>query len=102
MPSAARFVCLTVAAIAVCAAAGSRTRADIFVLAGQGEVRGELLNRDQAPRKTYVVKTSSGGQVTLAADQVAEVKHQSPAEMKYDRVRPEYPMTVEGQWKLAE
>lgn len=76
--------------------------ADIFVLKESGQIRGELVNRDEKPRQTYVVKTASGGQVTLSADQVKEVKKQTPAEMKYDRIRADYPDTIEGQWKLAE
>ncbi len=46
---------------AVAAPAG----ADIFVLHSRGEVHGKLVNRDESPRKTYVIKTTSGGQVTL-------------------------------------
>jgi hypothetical protein len=77
-------------------------RADIFVLQGEGQVRGALVNRDQSPRKTYVIETASGGLITLDAAQVKEVKRQSPAEMKYDEIRADFPNTVEGQWKLAE
>ena len=77
-------------------------RADIFLLRDEGQVRGELVNRYESPRKTYVIKTASGGQVTLDADQVQEIKRQSPAEVKYDQVRADYPETLEGQWKLAE
>ena len=76
--------------------------ADIFLLQDDGQVRGELVNRDESPRRTYVIKMASGGQVTLDAAQVKEVKRQSPAETKYDQVRASYPDTVEGQWKLAE
>ncbi len=76
--------------------------ADIFVLASQGEVRGQLVNRDESPRKTYVIKTTSGGQVTLDAGQVVQVKPQSAAEMKYDRYLVDCPDTVEGHWTMAE
>jgi len=84
------------------AAPAAQARADIFMLQGAGEVRGELVNRDESPRKTYVIKTASGGQVTLAADQVKQVKPQSAAEMKYDQYRAICPDTVDGHWKLAE
>jgi hypothetical protein len=77
-------------------------RAEIFVLHDGGKVRGEWVNREQSPRKTYVIKTASGGQVTLDVDQVKEVKRQSAADMEYDRIRANYPDTIEGQWKLAE
>jgi hypothetical protein len=75
---------------------------EVFVLENEGSVRGELLNPKQSPRETYVVKTPSGGEVTLAASQVKEVVRQSEIEMEYDRVRLRYPDTVEGQWDLAE
>ena len=89
-------------AIVLLAAAAGRARADIFWLEDGGQVRGELVNRDESPRKTYVVKTSSGGQVVLDAKSVKEVKRQWPLEVKYDQIRASYPDTVEGQWKLAE
>jgi hypothetical protein len=88
-------------AIAAGALIGS-ARADIFVLDGQGEVRGELVNADETPRQSYVIKTAGGGQVTLEAAAVKEVKRQSAEEMKYDRFRGEAPDTIDGQWKLAE
>jgi hypothetical protein len=77
-------------------------RADVFMLADGGEVRGELINRDESPRVSYVIKTASGGRVTLEATQVNEVKRQNAAELKYDRIRSDYADTVEDQWKLAE
>jgi hypothetical protein len=77
-------------------------RADIFILHSGGQVRGELVNRSETPRKNYEIKLPGGGQVTLEAAQVKEVKRQSAAEMKYDQIRGDYPDTVEGQWKLAE
>jgi hypothetical protein len=78
------------------------SRAEIFVLHDGGRVRGELVNRDEAPRKTYLIKTATGGQVTLEAAQVKEVKRQGAAEMQYDRIQANYSDTVEDQWKLAE
>ena len=83
---------------AVAAPAG----ADIFVLANRGEVHGQLVNRDESPRKTYVIKTTSGGQVTLDAKQVVQVQPQSAAEMKYDRYLVDCPNTAEGHWIMAE
>ncbi len=83
------------------AAPADLARADVFVLKGAGEVRGELVNRDESPRKTYVIKTASGGQVTLAADQVKQVKRQTAAEMKYDQYRAVCPDTIDGHWRLA-
>ena len=72
------------------------------MLKSQGEVHGELVNKSESPRKIYVIKTTSGGTVTLTADQVSDVKKQSPAEVKYDRYRVDCPDTVAGHWKMAE
>jgi hypothetical protein len=77
-------------------------RGEVFLLENDGQIRGELLNRDESPRKTYVIKTATGGQVTLDAAQVKKVLRQSPADAKYDQIRNTYPDTIEGQWKLAE
>jgi hypothetical protein len=76
--------------------------AEVFHLHSGGTVHGELVNRDQAPRTEYVVKTSSGGEVTIPSEQVKKVTRQNPAEVKYDQIRSTYPDTVDGQWKLAE
>lgn len=93
--------CALVGGVLTATWAGS-ARADIFLLQGAGEVRGKLLNPDQSPRKSYVIKTASGGQVTLAADQVKQIRRQTPAEMKYDRYRAVVPDTIDGQWKMAQ
>ena len=42
---------------------------EVFILKGGGRVEGELLNPDQSPRASYVVKTASGAEsVNLWAD----------------------------------
>ncbi|MBI3836415.1 MAG: HEAT repeat domain-containing protein [Planctomycetia bacterium] len=93
----------SLAALVVLSSVGAGwCRAEVFLLENDGQIRGELVNRDESPRKTYVIKTATGGQVTLDAAQVKKVVRQSAAEVKYDRIRPDYPDTVEGQWQLAE
>ncbi len=77
-------------------------RADVFVLQSGGSIHGELVNRDESPRKTYVIKTAAGGKVTLDAAEVQKVEHQTPAEMKYDQIRSTYADTAEEQFKLAQ
>ena len=77
-------------------------RAEIFVLTNAGQVRGELLNKDESPRKTFVVKTADGGQLTLDKSQVAKVLTPSAAQLEYEDIAPKYPDTVEGQWQLAQ
>jgi hypothetical protein len=81
---------------------GSAARADVFLLHSGGQVHGQLVNADQNPRKTYVIKTASGGQVELDAEQVKKVERQNAAELRYDQIRANYPDTVDGQWQLAE
>ena len=75
---------------------------DVFLLTAGGRVVGELLNPDQTPRKTYAVKTESGGQITLLRSQVDEWLRPRPAVVEYEKIRPRHPDTVEGQWALAE
>ena len=88
-------------AVALCSLA-SASRADIFFLQDGGQVRGELVNKDEKPRKNYHVKTPTGVHVLLTAEQVKSTEPQSPAQQEFDRVRWDYPDTVEDQWKLAE
>ncbi len=77
-------------------------RGEIFVLKSEGQVRGELVNPDQAPRKTYEVRTPGGGRITLDANQVEKRMAQSPAELEYDRLKLAAPDTVDGQWQMSE
>jgi hypothetical protein len=76
-------------------------RAETFILESGGRVEGEIVNPKQSPRQSYVIKTASGGQVTLARGQIKEILRQTEAEAEYDKVRPRYADTVEGQWDLA-
>jgi hypothetical protein len=82
--------------------AGFTCRAEVFVLANGGRISGELLNRQENPRKQYLVKVPGEGQITLAASQVEQVLKRRPEEEEYERIRPAYPDTIEGQWSLAE
>jgi hypothetical protein len=82
--------------------AGSACRAEVFVLANGGRISGELMNRQESPRKQYLVKVAGEGQITLAASQVEQVLKRRPEEEEYEKIRPAYPDTIEGQWALAE
>jgi len=77
-------------------------RGEVFHLANGGIIRGEIANKNEDPRENYVIKTASGGQVTLFASQVESVDHQSPVEIKYDRLKVSTPDTAGGNWELAE
>jgi hypothetical protein len=76
--------------------------AEVFVLSTGGRVTGECFNPDEVPRKKFVIKTPTGARVTLDRSQVKQVLHPRPEELEYERIRPSYPDTVEGQWALAE
>jgi hypothetical protein len=91
------FGAVTVAAVSV-----GPVEADIFFLTNGGRIEGELLNPEQRPRENYIIQLDGGVQVTLAADQVEKVVSLRPEEAEYQRIRHQYPDTVEGQWELAE
>lgn len=75
---------------------------ELFLLENGGQIEGELVNKDENPRQSYVIKTGSGAQITLEKAQVKKVVRRRPEEVEYDRIREQYPDTVEGQWALAE
>jgi hypothetical protein len=80
----------------------ANSRADIFVLQTAGQVRGELLNREESPRKNYVVHTSEGATITLDRSQVKQIIPQSEANEEFEKIRPTLADTPDDQWKLAE
>jgi hypothetical protein len=82
--------------------APTTSNGEVFILDNGGRVEGDLLNPKESPRKQYVVKTTAGVQMTLERAQVKEVIHRSDDELEYERVRPKYADTVDGQWDLAE
>ena len=67
--------------------------AEVFLLANGGRVEGELLNPDQKPRESYLVRTVTGGQLTLSKDQVKRVVALSEAELRYEELLPRMPQT---------
>ncbi len=77
-------------------------QADIYVLANDGQVRGELKNTDESPRQKYVILTPEGVTVTLDRGQVKQIIPQSSAEIEFEKIRPTFADTADDQWKLAE
>ncbi len=96
------FIVRTLVALALCAAASPIARADIFVLTNDGQIHGEMVNTDDAPRQQFVIRTPEGATVTIDRGQVKQIIPQTPAQMEFDKVRPTYADTLEQQWKLAE
>src|SRR5690349_9109790 len=88
----AGFICLPI----------DEAKADTFVLTDDGQISGELVNKDESPRKTYVVRTDGGAVVTLDRLAVKQVVQQNAADVEYDKIRPTYADTAEDQWRLAE
>ncbi len=84
------------------ALAPASTRGDVFELVNQGEIRGELVNKDERPRKKYVIRTEDGGEITLDKKQVAHVSREKPSEQEYERLKTEKPDTVAGHWEMSE
>jgi hypothetical protein len=75
---------------------------DVFILTNGGRIEGELANPDEKPRRTYEVQMAGGGRVTLEAAQVEKVVTVRADQHEYERIRHQYPDTVEGQWALAQ
>jgi hypothetical protein len=83
-------------------AVSDAAQAAVFVLATGGQVEGELLNPDERPRQTYVVRTVAGGTITLDKSQVERV-HTISEDLKwYREALPKVSPTVEGHWEMAE
>lgn len=73
-----------------------------FLLTTGGRVEGELLNPEQNPRETYLVRTRDGGVVAIASNQVDRADGGSEALDWYRKWLPQMPQTVEGHWQMAE
>ncbi|MGH7137096.1 MAG: hypothetical protein ACREHD_15250, partial [Pirellulales bacterium] len=76
-------------------------RADVLVLQSGGRIEGTVLGPKQSPRDKYVIETASGNRLTFDKSQVKEVIGQSESQAEYEKVRRDYPDTVEGQLALA-
>ena len=81
---------------------GSPVRGDVVVLTSGGRVVGQIVPRDPPDPVSITVRLPSGGQVTLSKSQVRQIIRQQPEEMEYEKIRPRYPDTVEGQAALAQ
>ena len=102
-PSCARVgSILILLAASVLASPAAVVSAEVFHLTNGGQIDGQWLNRDDAHPQQYVVLLPSGGKLTLDAAQVKSIATVSPDELEYGQIRPQYPDTPAGQWKLAE
>jgi hypothetical protein len=92
-----RFSLVWLVAFCLAGSAGAET----FVLNNGGLVEGELLNADEVPRVTYVVRTSLG-KISLPKRQVRLVRGESAAQNWYRDTLKKMPDTLDGNWKMAE
>ena len=92
----------TIVSFALCFSTSRSAVGEVFLLGSGGRVVGRWLNPDEAPRQQYVIETPTGGRITLAKSQVKQVLDTRPEQLQYERIRPDYPDTVQGQWDLAE
>lgn len=89
-------------------------RGDVFHLHNGGRIVGTLVEPEPDPHaekaeaslawepRPWRIKTSAGAVVVLSREAVAEHVRVRPALEEYERVKPTFPDTVEGQWRLAE
>ncbi|MEK6246725.1 MAG: hypothetical protein N2C12_01015, partial [Planctomycetales bacterium] len=85
-------------ALALLAAQPTRSKADIFVLATGGEIRGERVESNDVQ---YVVQPYAGGTITLDASRVVDVVEQKPLEILYEKTKLQNEDTVDGHLKMA-
>jgi hypothetical protein len=93
---------VAIACVAMMALSAGAARAEIFILANDGQVQGEELKVTGTPANQTVIRTASGGQLTLDKSQIKQIIPQGPAELEYERIRPTYADTVDDQWRLAD
>ncbi len=75
---------------------------ETFVLTNGGRIEGEWLNHETKPLIAYEIATTSGGRITLSADQVERVIVKSESLQRYEAELPKVPDTIEGHWEMAE
>lgn len=80
----------------------SYARGEVFILTNGGRVEGDFLNREESPRKTYVLQTPLGGQLTLTKSQVERVVLQKDSDKQYEDKLRKMPNTKEGHLEMAE
>lgn len=74
----------------------------VFLLVTGGQIEGQLLNPQENPRQSYVVRTETGGTVKLTLSQVDRVLTVSEDLAWYREALPKVPATVDGHWAMAE
>lgn len=81
---------------------GSTACGEVFLLRTGGRVEGEWLNPQRGATDDYILRNTSGVQLTLAGSAVARVLTTSNVEKQYNELLHKAPPTIEGHWKMAE
>ena len=89
------------ATVCLLLAAGPVAGQEVFVLKGGGQLAGTWLRDDDLPRQQIHIETPLG-LVALDRGEIRQRRNVRREEEEYERVRPDYPDTPEGQWALAE
>jgi len=84
------------------AAAARTAPGAVFVLLSGGQIEGQLLNPDEQPRQSYVIRTETGGTVKLGSAQVGRVLTVSEDLAWYREAQSNVPPTAAGHWAMAE
>lgn len=74
----------------------------VALLKSGGQVEGEWLNPERSGDQAYVVETRAGVRLTIDAARVQKVVREQPFKAEYEKLRPTFADTPEGQWELAE
>ena len=77
-------------------------RADTILLVNGGRIEGELLNADESPRKSYILKTWEGAKLTLTAEEVESVTVSTAAQRAYEAAVVKMPDTEVAHWEMAQ
>jgi len=78
----------------------SSAHADTFHLKSGGSLEGKLLNADETPRRSYRIKLTAGGDLTLGANDVRKVVKLSLRQQQYQASLNELPDTVDAHMKM--
>jgi len=92
-----RVFILSIAAVLLAVPAA---HADTFFLSTGGKIEGDLLNRNENPRTTFVVTTGVGS-ITLSAETVLRVEEKSQARKDYEKMLPAMSDNAVDHWKMS-
>lgn len=76
-------------------------RGDVLYLQQGGQVEGQLLNPDQAPRQHYLMQTAEGVKLAVPAEQVERAVVKTEAERRYEAYVATLPDTAAAHWDAA-